>query len=166
MLATQIPSNTWVFDGIWVANSSCWNICILVGFVWINTMDALEQMACGLHLLSASCPSENTFKKKIIWVFRVAKGYSSGIWCLPTWLPTVAEGRRRYFTVLWIEMSSIHNTQYLTVLTVFASIQKFDPSISIWLREGIAIPLNTAKYYTGTRLYYCSTRTSATSNIE
>ena len=29
---------------------------------------------------------------------------------------------------------------------------KFDLSVSIWLREGIAIPLNTAKYYMGTRL--------------
>ena len=49
-------------------------------------------------------------------------------------------------------MSSIRNTQYLTVLRVFAGIQKFELSVSIWLREGIAIPLNTAKYYMGTRL--------------
>ena len=44
MLATQIPSNTWAFDGIWSANSSCRYICILVGFARINTMDALEQV--------------------------------------------------------------------------------------------------------------------------
>ena len=53
--------------------SSFGYICILARFVRINTMDTLEQMVCGLHLLSASCPSEKTFKKKIIWVFRVAK---------------------------------------------------------------------------------------------
>ena len=29
---------------------------------------------------------------------------------------------------------------------------KLDPSVSIWSREGIAIPLNTAKYYMGTSL--------------
>ena len=40
-----------VFDGIWAAKSSCRYICILTGFVQINTMDALEQMVCGLHLL-------------------------------------------------------------------------------------------------------------------
>ena len=29
---------------------------------------------------------------------------------------------------------------------------KFDPSVSIWLHEGIAIPSNTAKYYMATSL--------------
>ena len=57
MLATQIPSNTWVFDGIWVANSSCWYICILVGFVRINRMDGLEQM-WSPSFVAASCPLE------------------------------------------------------------------------------------------------------------
>ena len=41
--------------------------CILTGFVRINRMDTLKQTVCGLHLFfAASCPSEETFKKKII----------------------------------------------------------------------------------------------------
>ena len=53
--------------------------------------------------------------------------------------PAVSDvyGCRGYFTVLWIETSFIRNTQY----------SKCDPSVSTWLREGIAIPLNTAKFY-------------------
>ena len=57
MLAIQIPGYLTVFGLPTVVAGI---------FVRINTMDALEQMVCGLHLLSASCPSEKTFKKKII----------------------------------------------------------------------------------------------------
>ena len=59
---------------------------------------------------------------------------SSGIGC---GTHMVANSCRGCFTVLGIETSSIHNTQNLTVLGVFDGIQKFDPSISIWLHEGI-----------------------------
>ena len=37
-------------------------------------------------------------------------------------------------------------------IEVICRYSKSDLSVSIWLRKGIAIPLNTAKYYTGTRL--------------
>ena len=73
------------------------------------------------------------------------------------WLPTVAEGRRGYFTVLWIETSSIHCTQYLTVLRVFDNIQNLIRVFPYGCTRVFQyryrwILSNTAKYYIGTRL--------------
>ena len=110
MLAIQIPR---------VANSSCRCICILTGFVRINRMDARTNGLWSPSFVAASCPSEKTFKKKIIWVFRVAKGIQR--YLMRSHM--VANSCRGYFTVLWIETSSIRNTQYLTVLRVFDGIQ-------------------------------------------
>ena len=52
----------------------------------------------------------------------------------------------------------VNRNEFYSQYPVFDGIEgicrysKFDMSVSIWLREGIAIPLNTVKYYVGTSL--------------
>ena len=52
----------------------------------------------------------------------------------------------------------VNRNEFYSQYPVFDGIEgicqysKFDLSVSIWLCEGIAIPLNTVKYYMGTRL--------------
>ena len=51
-----------------------------------------------------------------------------------------------------IEQLIANNSEFYSQYPVFDGIEgicrysKFDPSVSIWLREGIAVPLNTVKY--------------------
>ena len=89
MLATQIPSNTWVFD------SSCLYIRILVGF---------EQLSLAMFV-KPQCTLDNLSNLSI----QGCQRYQRYLMCSHM----VANSCRGYFTVLWIETSSIRNTQYL-----------------------------------------------------
>ena len=54
--------------------------------------------------------------------------------------------------------SIVNRNEFYLQYPVFDGIEgicqysKSDPSVSIWLHKGIAIPLNTVKYYMGTSL--------------
>ena len=117
-------------------------------------MDALEQMVCGLHLLLLL----HVHQRK-----RLKRRYLSIQGCQR--YPAVSDVSHMVANSCWGSPRVFHGilnrNKFYSQYPVFDSIEgtwrysKFDPSVSIWLHEGIAIPLNTVKYYMGTRLKGC-----------
>ena len=137
MLATQIRSNTWVFGGnIWVANSSCRYICILVGFAGINTINACSQTN-GLWSPSFAAVS---CLVHVIWVFRVAKGTCSILRCMYLMHShMVAKDISRYCEYKRVLFAILSIWRYWGYLPVF---KVWSECVSIWLHKGITILLN------------------------